>query len=371
MLTKIKNISIVLVFILAFSSCENDDNVEIVIDAIVSEPGDLLNASYPGRQVRVEGQGLVGLEKITLDNSITVGFNPAYNSDRAFIFTVPFDISEGSRFGVQPITFQSSNGSFTTDFEILQPLPVIGSITPEIPLVGNFATVEGEWFLDVTSVTLDGEPIEYSVISEDEITILIPETVTSGGDLEITTPGGSVSEFLNVSLGFIIVNVSDFDGGGVREEWSSFGDVEAFDAGVSGGPTGNFAQLTWAGSQANGYNGSSAGGGNNFLDETNTDPTEGYIDIDISANVVGANVAIQLNAIGGANFAFNLKIEDVEWNTYSIPLSEFRNNYGFGEVVEGNPNPSQINQINIGVVQSDSPNPTVISFDNLKIRYRD
>ncbi len=105
-----------------------------------------------------------GLEKITLDNTIDVGFNPAYNSNRAFIFTVPFDVAEGSRFGVQSITFQTSRGSFSTDFEILQPLPVIGSISPETPLVGNFATIEGEWFYDVSNVTFDGEPIEYSVL---------------------------------------------------------------------------------------------------------------------------------------------------------------------------------------------------------------
>lgn len=370
MLNKLKNISILLVFVFIFSACENDDNVNVVVDAIVSEPGDLLNASYPGRQVRVEGEGLSGLQKITLDNTIDVGFNPAYNSNRAFIFTVPFDVSEGSRFGVQPITFATSSGSVTTDFEILQPLPVISSISPETPLAGNFATVQGEWFFDVTSVTFDGEPIEYSVISEDELTIIIPETATGGADLVITTPGGSLTQFLNVSLGFIIVNISDFDGGGVRQEWFSFGDVASFDPNMAGGPTGNFAQLTWAGSQENGFNGTSAGGGANFLEPSNTDPTEAYIDIDISANVVGAHVAIQINPLNGVNFAFNLKIEDTAWNTYSIPLSEFRNNYGFGDTVEGNPNPSEVNQINIGIVQSDSPNPTIISFDNLKIRYR-
>ncbi|GAA5028234.1 hypothetical protein GCM10011506_15060 [Marivirga lumbricoides] len=369
MLNKIKNIAILLMLLVAFSSCE-EDNAEIKVDAIVSASGDLLNASFPLQQVRVEGEGLSGLEKITLDNTIEVGFNPAYNSNRAFIFTVPFDISEGSRFGLQPITFQTSGGSFTTDFEIIQPVPVISSISPETPLVGNFATVEGEWFYDVSSVTFDGEPIEYSVISDESLTILIPETATGGADLEITTPGGTVTQFLNVSLGFVIINISDFDGGGVRQEWFSFGDVESFDANVSGGPSGNYAQFTWAGSDANGYNGTSAGGGNNFVDETNTDPTEVYIEIDISANVVGAHVAIQLNEIDGANFAYNMKIEDTEWNTYSIPLSEFKNNYGFGEVVEGNPDPSQVNQINVSIVQSDTPNPTTISFDNLKIKYR-
>lgn len=369
MLINIKNIAALMILLFTFSSCKDDD-VAIKVDAIVAESGDLLNAAYPLNQVRVEGEGLKGLEKITLDNTIDIGFNPAYNSNRTFIFTVPFDISQGSRFGVQPLTFETSGGSYTTDFEILQPLPVINRISPEAPLVGNFATVEGEWFLDVISVTFDGDPIEYNVNSGESLTILIPETASGGADLAITTPGGTLTQFLDVSLGFIIVNISDFDGGGVRQEWSSFGDVDSFDPNTTGGPTGNYAQITWAGSTENGYNGSTSGGGDDFLDDNSTNPADAYIDIDISANVAGAHVAIQFNTIDGANFAYNLVIETTEWTTYSLPLSEFKNNYGFGEVVDGNPNPSRINQINVGIVQNDTPNPTIISFDNLKIKYR-
>ncbi|WMN06923.1 hypothetical protein QYS48_34280 [Marivirga arenosa] len=355
---------------MVFISCQDDEDTDIIVDAIVSAPGDLLNASYPNTQVRVEGQGLSGLERIILDENIEVGFNPAYISDQAFIFTVPFDRSTGSRFGVQPLTFQTSRGSTTIDFEILQPVPVISSVSSETPLVGDLVTVEGEWFLDVSSVTFGGEAIEYTVNSEESLTIVIPESATGGADLEITTPGGTVSRYLEVSLGFTIVNISDFDGGGVRQDWFSFGDVGSFDPNVAGGPTGNFAQLAWEGSTENGFNGSSAGAGENFLDQSSTNPTEAFIEIDMSVNVEGAHVAIQLNAIDGANFAYNLIIENTEWNTYSFPLSEFRNNFGFGEVVEGSPNPSNVNQINVSIVQNDTPNPTIISFDNLKIKYR-
>jgi hypothetical protein len=85
MINKIKY-SIIILFVLAsFTGCQDDDVVPANVDAMVSEPGDLLNQTYPLRQIRVEGEGLSGLKKITLDNKINIGFNPTYNSDKAFI----------------------------------------------------------------------------------------------------------------------------------------------------------------------------------------------------------------------------------------------------------------------------------------------
>lgn len=350
-------------------SCQKDDEVILEVDAMVAEPGDLLNQSFPLRRVRVEGKGLSDLQQIVLDNRINVTFNPTYNSDNAFIFTVPFDITQGSRFGVQPITFITRNGSITKDFEILRPLPTISGFAPEIPLVGQPATVNGTWFYDVTSVTFDGNPINYTVNSPTAITITVPATATTGADLVVTTPGGTATRFMDVSLGFTIVNVSDFDGGGERTDWYSYGDIATFDQNATGGPTGNYATLSWTGSNANGYNGTSGGGGTNFLSATSTDGTKGYIDLDLSANVVGAHVAVQINTIGGINYGYNFMVTDTNWTNYSLLLSDFSDNYGYGVNTNGDPDPSQINEIKIGVVQGNTPNPTTINFDNIKIKY--
>ncbi len=375
MINKIKNSILILLVFVSFTACQKDDVVEAKVDVMVAEPGDLLNKSFPLRKVRVEGEGLSDLQQIILDNRVNVSFNPTYNSDKSFIFTVPFDITQGSRFGVQPITFITRNGSVTKNFEILRPLPVISGIAPETPLVGQTATVNGDWFYDVTSVTFGGNQLNYTVNSATSITITIPDTATTGADLVVTTPSGSATRFMDVSLGFTIVNVTDFDGGGTRpgSGWFSYGDVASFITSATGGPTGNHAEFSWTGSTANGYNGSSggpgAGAGVSFLSSTSTDASKGFIDMDVSANVVGAHFSIQLNTIDGVNYGYRFKITDLNWSTKTLALSDFVDNYGFGNPTGANINPSKINEIKIGVDQGDTPNPTTIKFDNIKIKY--
>lgn len=375
MTNKIKNSILIFLALVSFMACQKDDIVASQVDAIVAEPGDLLNQSFPLKKVRVEGQSLSGLKQIIIDNKVEVSFNPVYNSDKSFIFTIPFDVSKGSRFGKQTITFVTENGTVVKDFEILRPLPTISSIAPETPLVGKTAEVTGDWFYDVSSVTFKGSPIGYSVSSANSLLVNIPATATSGGDLVITTPAGSVTRTINVSLGFEIVNVTDFDGNGVRpgSGWFSYGDGSSFNSSVSGGPTGNFAQYSWTGSTANGYNGTSGGEGTSFFaaNPSFTNATKTYIDIDVSANVANAHFAIQLNTIDGKNYGYNFKVTSTDWTTKSILVADFKDNYGYGGNSAGTDlDVSKIKEIKIGIVQGDTPNPTTIKFDNIKLKYK-
>lgn len=375
MKNKIKNTFLVLLTCASFVACQKEDIGTSQVNVIVAEPGDLLNQSYPLKKVRVEGQYLSGLKKIMLDNKIDVTFNPAYNSDKSFIFTIPFDVKKGSRFGKQSITFITENGSVTKDFEILRPLPVISATTPETPLVGKQAEVTGEWFYDVSSVTFKGSPITYLVNSPTSITIDVPATATSGGDLVIKTPSGTVTRAMQVSLGFTIIPVTDFDGGGIRpgSGWFSYGDVSSFNAAATGGPTGNFAQYSWTGATTNGYNGSSGGEAAAFFaaNPSYKDATKTYVDIDVSANVVNAHFAVQLNTIDGKNYGYNFKVTTTDWTTKSLLVSDFKDNYGYGGNSAGSDlDVSKIKEIKIGIVQGDTPNPTIIKFDNIKLKYK-
>jgi hypothetical protein len=368
MINKIKYSIIILLVLASFTGCQNDDAVTANVDAMVSEPGDLLNQTYPLRQIRVEGEGLSGLKKITLDNKIDIAFNPNHNSDKAFIFTIPFDEKLGSRFGVQPITFVTATGSVTKDIEILQPNPTIVKTTPAVATPGFPLAIEGTWFYNVSSVTVGGKAVSYTVNSSSSIIFGLPSNTVSGAELAITTPGGTAKKIIDFEK---VVLVSNFDGGGSRESWSSYGDVASFNASTAGGPTGNYATLTWTGSTANGYNGSSGGGGANFLSATNTDATRTYIDIDISANVIGAQIAIQLNTIGNnVNYGYNFKVTDVNWSTKTILLSDFKDNYGFGGNSAATLDASKVNEIKVGIAQGDTPNPSAIKYDNIKVRYK-
>jgi len=366
MINKIKYRILILFALASFTACENDDAVTANVDAMVAEPGDLLNQAFPLNKVRVEGQGLEGLKKITLDNKINISFNPNYNSDKSFIFTIPFDEKQGSRFGVQPITFTTASGSLTKNIEILQPVPTITKTIPAVATPGFPLEIEGTWFYNISSVTLGGKTLSYTLKSSSSIIIGLPSDAVSGSELIITTPGGTAKRTINFAT---LVLVSDFDGNGVRTSWNSYGDIDSFNANTTGGPTGNYATLAWTGSTANGYNGSSAGGGTSFLSTSNTDATRTFIDIDVSANVIGAQFAIQLNTIDGKNYGYNFKITDVNWTTKTITLADFKDDYGFGQPAT-TLNASKVNEIKVGIVQTDTPNPSTIKFDNIKIRYQ-
>ena len=366
MINKIKYSILLLLALVSFTACQNDDAVTANIDAMVAEPGDLLNQAFPSNKVRVEGEGLAGLKTITLDGKINISFNTNYNSDKSFIFTIPFDEKLGSRFGVQPITFTTGNGSVTKNIEILQPVPTITKTIPAVATPGFPLEIEGTWFYNISSVTLAGQTVSYAVKSSSSIIIDLPANAASGSELLITTQGGTAKKTIDFVT---IILVSDFDGNGVRKDWTSYGDVESFNTSTPGGPTGNYTTLVWEGSTANGYNGSSGGAGAGFLSATNTDATKAFIDIDVSANVVGAQFAIQLNTIEGKDYGFNFKITDVNWTTKTISIADFKDNYGFGSNSAAAIDASKISEIKVGIAQGDTPNPSAIKFDNIKIRY--
>lgn len=371
MILKIKYTILLLIGFAFIYACQEDEDMPLTVDVMVASPGDMINKALPFTQIRVEGQGLSGLRQIILDDKIDVPFNPNYNSDRAFIFTVPFDPEQGGRFGVQPITFITSSGSITKNFEILQPLPTVASIMPEVAVPGLPLEIIGTWFYNVSEVTFGGVALDFSVNSPTSLVVALPANAVSGSDLLVTTPGGVASKTIDFAT---IVLVSDFDSGGVRNSWYSYGDVDTFNDSTPGGPTGNFATFSWTGATSNGYNGSSGGNGGgsgvSFLGVSSTDASRAFIDIDFSANVEGAHVAIQLNTIDGINYGYNFKLSDVNWTTKSIIIADFKDNYGYGGNKATSLDVSKVNEIKIGVVQGDTPNPTIIKFDNIKVRYQ-
>lgn len=354
-------------------SCEKDEAAgELIVDAMVAEPGDVLNKAFPNTKVRVEGSGLSGIKEILLDDKIKVGFNSNYNSDKAFIFTVPFDEANGSRFGIQPITFTSSKGSITKQFEILQPAPTFFRTIPERAVPGQSLEIEGQWFINIISVKLAGSAISYDLNSSSSLEVVLPANAVSGSELEIATAGGTLA----IPINFItIVNVTDFDGGGVRlgSSWFFYGDLASFNNSATGGPTGNHGEISWTGATANGFNGCSGGmgpgAGVSFLNNTSTDANRAKITMDVSVNVVNAHLAVQLNTIEGKNYGYNIKITETNWSNITLLLKDFKDNYGYGANLATDLDVSKINEIKIGIVQGDTPNPTIISFDNIKFIY--
>lgn len=77
-------------------------------------------------------------------------------------------------------------------FNILQPAPQIISFTPSKGGIGTEINIQGQFFTNVTSVSISGIPVGYTVISPEEIEMIVPEGATSGPIL-IQTAGGLAS----------------------------------------------------------------------------------------------------------------------------------------------------------------------------------
>lgn len=74
---------------------------------------------------------------------------------------------------------------------VLQPAPQIASFTPLKGGVGTEIEVNGQFFSNVTSVSISGIPADFDVISSEEIEMAVPAGATSGPIL-IETAGGQV-----------------------------------------------------------------------------------------------------------------------------------------------------------------------------------
>ncbi|AWG23235.1 hypothetical protein FFWV33_17730 [Flavobacterium faecale] len=381
----IKNSRYILGFLivcLVLSSCSNDNDsgaaamLEGVysLDNTTSPPTENKDKGFPGDLVKIEGSQLTNVKSVVLDNLVNVIFNPAMNSDKALFFNVFFDDKKGSRFGVQELKITKSNGEvIVSSFEILQPKVTISEkFEPIIPKVGTTVTVNGSWFFNISSVKFAGAAVTFTRISSTSLTFVVPANATSGGDVEITTPGGTVKRFLDIDQGFDVVKVADFDGGGLRtsNNWVKYGDAATLSYSSVGGTVGNYAELTWTGSKVNGYNGSQSDGGSPFMAATVTDPTKVSYLIDVnSGGAVGTKITLLIVDTDGGNWAYSYTIATTGWQTIEAKTSNFGANYNSSNFTQGVVNPSKINQVKMTIDQNGGTvTPSKVQFDNIKFK---
>lgn len=385
MSTKIKNIRHFLAFLivcLVLSSCSNDDGSSSVakvegvysLDNTTSPPTENKAKGYPGDLVKIEGSGLANVKTVVFDNLVNVIFNPALSSDKSLFFNVFFDDKKGSRFGVQELKITKANGEvIVSNFEILQPKVTISEkFVPLIPKVGTMVTVNGTWFFNISSVKFAGVPVVFTRVSTTSLTFIVPANATAGGDVSITTPGGTVTRFLDIDQGFDVVKVADFDGGGLRtsNNWVKYGDANTLSYSDVGGTNGKYAELTWTGAKANGYNGSQSDGGSPFMAATVTDATKVSYLIDVnSGGAIGTKIDLLIVDSDGGNWAYSYTIATAGWQTIEAKTSDFGANYNSSNHTQGVVNPSKINQVKMTINQNGgTANPSKVQFDNIKFK---
>ncbi|MBE0393042.1 MULTISPECIES: IPT/TIG domain-containing protein [unclassified Flavobacterium] len=371
-----------LIVCLALSSCSNDNDsgaaamLEGVysLDNTTSPPTENKDKGYPGDLVKIEGSGLSNVKTVEFDNTVNVIFNPQLSSDLSLFFNVPFDDKKGSRFGVQELKITKGNGEVVvSSFEILQPKAIISEkFEPLVPKVGTVVTVNGGWFFNISSVKFAGEAVSFTRINSTSLTFMVPTSAIAGGDVEITTPGGTTKRFLDIDQGFDLYKVADFDGGGLRpnNNWVKYGDANTLSYSDVGGTSGKYAEFTWAGATANGYNGSQSDAGNALLSETATDADKAFYLIDVnSGGAIGTKIDLLLVDSDGGNWAYSYTIATAGWQTIEVKTSDFGANYDSSEQGQGDVNPSKINQVKMTINQNGgTPNPSKVQFDNIRFK---
>ena len=217
-------------------------------------------------------------------------------------------------------------------------------------------------------VVYQGESMDFEVTSSEQLVFSIPAELTQGGALEIITEGGTVSENLDIYLGFEEVIVADFDGGGLRpnNNWVPYGDYNTLGYSDVGGISGNYGELTWVGATTNGYNGCQSDAGALMMEESN--PEKVVYLMDVNANgAIGTSVDIFIVDTDGVNWAFNYVIQTDGWQTVEGLVADFGKNYDPSNQGNGDANPASLNQVKVSINQnSGTPNPSIVQFDNIR-----
>jgi hypothetical protein len=119
--------------------------------------------------------------------------------------------------GTYELRVYAWEGAVPYRLEVFQtfPVPTLLSIDPSTGPVGTAVTITGSGFASTQSVSFNGVPSAFTVVSDVVVTTLVPVGATSG-DVTITTAGGSVThvEPFEVVRGRTL---GDYDGDGVTD----------------------------------------------------------------------------------------------------------------------------------------------------------
>ena len=160
-------------------------------------------SGQPGTVVTITGTDFTDVTNVKFN-----GFNAAAISivnDTTLKAIVPMSATTG------PITIVTTNGSITstTNFTVIL-LPKITSFTPNTGTAGTPVTITGTGFLGASTVTFNGVVAGYTVVSNTQITSLVPSGATSGR-IRVTTANGLAISATNFT---IPVYITSFTGSG-------------------------------------------------------------------------------------------------------------------------------------------------------------
>jgi uncharacterized repeat protein (TIGR03803 family) len=111
------------------------------------------------------------------------------NTDGALPFAGPGQYTDGSLYGA---TLYGGSRKVGTVYKLAGGLPAFVKVVPAFGKVTASVKILGTNLTGATSVTFNGTPATFTVVSANEITVSVPAGATSGS-IVVTTPGGMLS----------------------------------------------------------------------------------------------------------------------------------------------------------------------------------
>lgn len=138
-----------------------------------------------GTSVTITGDNLISVEAVAF-NGVTASFNSL--GSKTLTTTVPIGATTG------PITVTTSQGIVVSETDmVLFPPPMITTMTPSQGAIGALITITGSHFTPATSVRYAGIEANFTVVSDTQITTIVPVGTPTFSRITVITPSGYTS----------------------------------------------------------------------------------------------------------------------------------------------------------------------------------
>ncbi len=194
----------VLLLVLPFASCDNDDNggQPVIHDVRTTDPekkDSTFVQGTPGQMLLIDGENLGSARKIYINNQ-EVYFNPNYVTSKNIILSIPATLELT---GINPelpkeIRVETDGGTAIFSFHVLSPAPSIKRLLITYPVsVGDLIVIDGANFYEIQKIVMEGneganmEITQYTV-SQDyaKISFRLPAGVDKEGELAVYCDAG-------------------------------------------------------------------------------------------------------------------------------------------------------------------------------------
>lgn len=143
-----------------------------------------------GTQVTITGTGLTGATAVSIAGVPAAGFT-VLNDTTIVATTAPSGPTSG------PVSVSTPGGIATsaTNYTYVTSAPTLTGIFPTSGPAGTTTqvTLSGTGLTGATSVTVNGTPVPFTVVSDNEILATLPPHTAGTVTVTVTTPGGSAS----------------------------------------------------------------------------------------------------------------------------------------------------------------------------------